>query len=115
MKENQIEEVNGQLLTIFNMIDKIEWETINIKAMNALKDGMWSNRADIVIVILAQVHRVYVYMCTRIYLLYCNIWLCCVFNCIPAGTAALNALHSEMSREDVELLLEESEEAREVR
>jgi hypothetical protein len=39
MKENQIEEVNGQLLTIFNMIDKIEWETINIKAMNALREG----------------------------------------------------------------------------
>ena len=31
-----------------------------------------------------------------------------------AGTAALNSLHSEMSAEDVELLLEESEEARNV-
>lgn len=39
MKEKQIEDVSNQLLTIFNMIDKIEWETINIKAMNALKDG----------------------------------------------------------------------------
>lgn len=69
MKEKQIEDVNGQLLTIFNMIDKIEWESINVKAMTALKDG----------------------------------------------TAALNALHSEMSPEDVELLMQESEEAREVR
>ena len=68
-KEKELDNIDGQLLSVFKMIEDIEWETANLEVMKALK----------------------------------------------VGTEALNKIHEEMSVEDVEALLEETNEAIEVR
>lgn len=39
MKENEVENIDKQLLTVMEMIDNIEWESINIQALKALREG----------------------------------------------------------------------------
>jgi uncharacterized NAD-dependent epimerase/dehydratase family protein len=39
MKENEVDNIDKQLITVMEMIDNIEWESINIQALKALKDG----------------------------------------------------------------------------
>ncbi len=68
-KTNELDNIDSQLLSVFKMIDDIEWESSNIEFLRALK----------------------------------------------IGTDALNQLHEEMSVEDVAALLEETNEAIEVR
>lgn len=64
-KEKEVNNIDGQLISILEMIDNIEWESANMEVMKALQ----------------------------------------------AGNAALNKLHDEMSVEDVENLLNETNEA----
>ena len=64
-KEKEVVNIDGQLISVMEMIDTIEWEAANMEVMRALQ----------------------------------------------AGNAALNKLHEEMSVEDVENLLAETNEA----
>lgn len=98
LKEKQIEDINGQLLTVFNMIDRIEWESINVKAMEALKDG-----TRLIVAVSYACLSQASYCPLRIHWHHL------------AGTAALNSLHEQMSAEDIEDLLLESQESIEVR
>ncbi len=68
-KEKEVTNLDGQLISILEMIDNVEWEYANLQVFKALK----------------------------------------------SGTAALNKMHEEMSYEDVAALLEETNEAIEVR
>jgi charged multivesicular body protein 6 len=68
-KEKELDNVDNQLLSVFKMIEDIEWEAANMEVLKALK----------------------------------------------VGTEALNKFHEEMSVEDVEALLDETNEAIEVR
>lgn len=38
-KENEAAKIDGELLTVMEMIDNVEWAAINVKAMKALKSG----------------------------------------------------------------------------
>jgi charged multivesicular body protein 6 len=67
-KEKELDNVDAQLLSVFKMIEDIEWESANMEVLKALK----------------------------------------------VGTDALNKIHEEMSVEDVEALLAETNEAIEV-
>lgn len=64
-KEKEVVNIDGQLISVLEMIDNIEWESTNLEVMKALQ----------------------------------------------AGNTALNKLHEEMSVEDVENLLAETNEA----
>lgn len=68
-KENKLDNIDGQLLSVLTMIDTIEWESQNVQVFQALK----------------------------------------------AGNDALNKLHEEFSVEDVAQLLDETNEAVEVK
>lgn len=67
-KEKEVSNADGQLLTVLEMIDNVEWESSNMEVLKALK----------------------------------------------SGTNMLNKMHEEMSLEDVENLLDETNEAIEV-
>lgn len=67
-KEKEVVNIDGQLMSILEMIDNVEWEYANMEVLKALK----------------------------------------------VGNAALNSLHQEMSIDDVENLLAETNEAIEV-
>ena len=68
-KDNEANKVDGELMSVLEMIENVEWEHANMEVLRALK----------------------------------------------AGTASLNKLHEEMSMDDVADLLEETNQAIEVR
>lgn len=67
-RDTEATKVDGQLITVLDMINTVEWESQNIKVMKALQEG----------------------------------------------TRTLNKLHEELSVEDVEKILDETNEAIEV-
>ena len=38
-KENELNEIDSQLISVFKMIEDIEWESANMKVLKALKVG----------------------------------------------------------------------------
>jgi charged multivesicular body protein 6 len=67
-KENELNQIDGKLLSIMEMIEQVEWESANMEVLKALQ----------------------------------------------SGNEVLNKYHQEMSVDDVEALLEETNEAIEV-
>lgn len=68
-KENELQQIDGKLLSVMEMIENVEWEYANMEVLKALQ----------------------------------------------SGNAALNKLHDAMSVDDVAQLLEETQDAIEVR